>query len=110
MEEETNANITQLMELCSEWEARSEMKEEEYKIWLPEFLETVVSERGGYYALLFTYLDSDEENDPANGKYRCLYPLVPIPHGGVALVTRDVATLEREVEKFLAQMRAQMSQ
>ena len=110
MEQENNEKITRLTQLCSEWEARSEIKEEEYKFWLPDFLETVVNERGGYYALLFTYCNGDEENDPANGKYRCLYPLVPIPHGGVALVTRDVATLEREVEKFLAQMRAQLSQ
>ena len=105
MEEITqNAPIARLLELCTEWKVRSEKEDEEYKLWLPNFLEKVAQERGGYYALLFTYLDGDEENDPANGKYRCLYPLFPIPHGGVALVTRDAETLEREVKKFLKQM------
>ena len=105
MEEITqNAPIARLMELCTEWKNRSEKEDEEYKLWLPNFLEEVAQERGGYYALLFTYLDGDEENDPANGKYRCLYPLFPIPHGGVALVTRSALTLERVVKKFLKQM------
>ena len=99
-----NAPIARLLELCTEWKGRSEKEDEEYKLWLPNFLEKVAQERGGYYALLFAYLDGDEENDPANGKYRCLYPLFPIPHGGVALVTRDAETLEREVKKFLKQM------
>ena len=102
-----NAPIAQLLKLCTEWETRSEKEDEEYKFWLPNFLEEVAQERGGYYALLFAYLDGDEENDPANGKYRCLYPLFPIPHGGVALVTRDAETLEREVQKFLIQLIAQ---
>ena len=38
------------------------------------------------------------------GNIVALYPLFPIPHGGVALVTRDAETLEREVKKFLKQM------
>lgn len=108
MEEITqNAPIARLLKLCTEWKTRSEKEDEEYKLWLPNFLEKVAQERGGYYALLFAYLNGDEENDPANGKYRCLYPLFPIPHGGVALVTRDVETLEREVDKFLLQLIAQ---
>lgn len=102
-----NAPIARLLKLCTEWKTRSEKEDEEYKLWLPNFLEKVAQERGGYYALLFAYLNGDEENDPANGKYRCLYPLFPIPHGGVALVTRDVETLEREVDKFLLQLIAQ---
>lgn len=96
-----------LEELEAEWENRSQMEEGEYKLWLPNFHEQVAQERGGFFALLFAYCDLDEDNDPANGKYRCLYPLVPIPHGGVALVTRDVYTLEHEVKKFLRQMRYQ---
>ena len=108
MEEITqNAPIARLMELCAEWKGRSEKEDEEFKFWLPNFLEEVAQERGGYYALLFTYCDRDEENDPANGKYRCLYPLFPIPHGGVALITRSALTLEREVKKFLKQMISQ---
>ena len=105
MEEITqNAPIARLLELCTEWKGRSEKEDEEFKFWLPNFLEEVAQERGGYYALLFTYCDGDEQNDPANGKYRCLYPLAPIPHGGVALITRSAFTLEREVKKFLKQM------
>ena len=105
MEEITqNAPIARLLKLCTEWEGRSEKEDEEFKFWLPNFLEEVAQERGGYYALLFTYCDGDEQNDPANGKYRCLYPLAPIPHGGVALITRSAFTLEREVKKFLKQM------
>jgi hypothetical protein len=104
VEQENNEKITRLTQLCSEWKARSEMKEEEYKIWLPDFHTTVVEERGGLFALFFTYCDYDIENDPANGQYRCLYPLFPIGSGGVALITRDVNALEHEIEKFLAQM------
>jgi hypothetical protein len=102
-----NAPIARLLELCTEWENRSEKEDEEYKLWLPNFLEEVAQEKGGFYALLFAYLDGDEENDPANGKYRCLYPLFPIPHAGVTLVTRDVKTLEHEVFRFLTQLIAQ---
>ena len=96
-----------LIELEKEWEGRLYMDDLHYMYWLPNFLEKVAQERGGYYALLFTYCDSDKDNDPENGKYRCLYPLFPIPHGGVALVTRDARTLENEVKKFLSQMRSQ---
>ena len=85
------------------------MGEEEYKFWLPNFHERVAQAKGGFFALMFAYCDLDEDNDPANGKYRCLYPLVPIPHGGVALVTRDVHTLEHEVERFLTQIRKQVA-
>jgi len=105
---EPNENLrNNLIELETEWERRLQMDAEEYKLWLPDFHEEVVNERGGVFALLFAYCNLDEDNDPANGKYRCLYPLVPIPHGGVALVTRDAETLEREVKRFLSEMRFQ---
>jgi hypothetical protein len=105
-EEETRKHLqVKLLELETEWEGRLHMDDLHYMYWLPSFVEKVAQERGGYYGLLFTYCDADEENDPDNGKYRCLYPLHPIPHGGVALITRNVETLEREVKKFLKQMR-----
>ena len=104
-----NATLAELEELCTEWNSRSEKPSEEYLTWLPEFHETVVEARGGLFALLFAYCDSDEDNDPSNGVYRCLYPLFPIGSGGVALLTRNPETLEQEVEKFLAQIRHQLS-
>ena len=45
-----NAPIARLLELCTEWKGRSEKEDEEYKLWLPNFLEKVAQERGGYYA------------------------------------------------------------
>lgn len=104
-----NATLAELEELCTEWNSRSEKPSEEYLTWLPEFHETVVEARGGLFALLFAYCDLDEDNDPSNGVYRCLYPLFPIGSGGVALLTRNPETLEQEVEKFLAQIRHQLS-
>jgi hypothetical protein len=105
VDEKTIANLTELIELCNEWNSRSEKSSAEYLTWLPEFHETVVEARGGLFAFFYAYCDLDKDNDPANGVYRCLYPLFPIGSGGVALITRDARTLEQEIEKFLDEMR-----
>jgi len=105
MESEMSPEAERVLQLCSEWEARSEKEEREYKFWLPEFHEKVAQAKGGFFALLYAYCNADKDNDLENGVYRCLYPLRPIPHGGVALVTRDAETLEREVQRFLAELR-----